>query len=218
MSCKFLYLGLVVGLIGAIAPANAQSVISDGTLNTIVTRSGNVFTIDNGTTSGTNLFHSFREFSIPTGGSAIFNNAATVQNIFSRVTGGTASNIDGLIQAQGSANLFLLNPSGILFGANASLNIGGSFVGTTAQSIQFADGIELSASNPNDRPLLTMSAPIGLQMGQNPAAIAVQNTGHTLGTVLPRSIPLPTQRDPQNTGLTLTSGKTLALIRIRVLP
>lgn len=151
--------------------ANAQAVVSDGTLNTIVTQSGNTFTIDNGTPSGSNLFHSFREFSIPTGGSAIFNNATNLQNIFSRVTGGTPSNIDGLIRANGTANLFLLNPSGILFGANASLNIGGSFVGTTANSIKFADGFELSAVNATSPPLLTVSAPIGLQMGQNPGAI-----------------------------------------------
>ncbi len=146
------------------SPVQAQQVMSDGTVNTIVTRSGNVFTIDNGTTSGTNLFHSFQEFSIPTGGTALFNNAANIQNIFSRVTGGTVSNLDGIIRANGTANLFLLNPNGILFGSNARLNLGGSFIGTTAQAIKFADGTEFSAI-PTASPLLTMSVPIGLQMG-----------------------------------------------------
>jgi large exoprotein involved in heme utilization and adhesion len=71
------------GLFISAAPAQ---VIPDGTLNTTINAVGNNFTIDNGTVSGSNLFHSFREFSIPTGGSAIFNNATNIQNIFSCVT------------------------------------------------------------------------------------------------------------------------------------
>jgi filamentous hemagglutinin family protein len=201
--------GFGLGLFTGAESVQAQAVVSDGTVNTIVTRSGNVFTIDNGTSNGTNLFHSFREFSIPTGGSAIFNNAPNIQNIFSRVTGGTVSNIDGMIQAQGGANLFLLNPSGILFGANASLNIGGSFVGTTANTIKFADGMEFSATNLSDRPLLTMSVPIGLQMGQNSGPIAIQGTGHNM---LRQSIfaPAPPNTNPSN--LSVNPGYSLVLV------
>jgi filamentous hemagglutinin family protein len=191
-------------------PVKAQAVVPDGTLNTIVTPSGNVFTIDNGTTSGTNLFHSFREFSIPTGGSAIFNNATNIQNIFSRVTGGTVSNIDGALRANGTANLFLLNPAGILFGSSASLNIGGSFVGTTAQAIKFADGMEFSAIASGQPSLLTMSVPIGLQMGQNPAAIQVQDTGHRLA--FPEAIIPPLQKLAPYSGLQVQPNRTLALI------
>ncbi|WNZ43680.1 S-layer family protein [Leptolyngbya boryana CZ1] len=149
-------------------------VVPDNTLATTVQTPNNLaFTIEGGTRSGNNLFHSFSQFSVPTGGSAGFNNALDVQNIFARVTGGTASNINGLIQANGSASLFLLNPSGILFGPNASLNLGGSFVGTTASSVKFADGTEFSAVN-SGTPLLTISAPIGLQMGANAGPIQVQ--------------------------------------------
>ncbi len=191
----------------ALPPAIAQ-VTPDGTLSTRVTQSGNNFTIDLGDRSGNNLFHSFGQFSVPTGGAAIFNNAPDVQNIFSRVTGGTVSNIDGVIRANGAANLFLLNPSGILFGPNASLSIGGSFVGTTASRIKFADSTEFSATNATEPPLLTMSVPIGLQMGQSPGAITVQGTGHNLR---PNGF-VPTLLTATPAGLSVSPGNTLALV------
>ncbi|XGV98689.1 MAG: filamentous hemagglutinin N-terminal domain-containing protein [Leptolyngbya sp. BL-A-14] len=144
------------------APPLAAQVIPDATLpageRSQVTGNPNV-QIDGGARRGGNLFHSFSQFSIPTGGSAYFNNAADVQNIFSRVTGGSSSNIDGLIRTNGTANLFLLNPNGILFGPNASLNIGGSFVATTANAIGFPNGEVFSsdATQPLPSQLLTVN-------------------------------------------------------------
>ncbi|MBW4548695.1 MAG: S-layer family protein [Symplocastrum torsivum CPER-KK1] len=188
-------------------------VVGDTTLPTaersLVTGNPN-FQIDGGATRGGNLFHSFQSFSVPTGGSAYFNNAADVQNIFSRVTGGSISNIDGVIRANGTANLFLLNPNGILFGAGASLNIGGSFVASTANSINFADNFQYSATNPQTTPLLTVSVPIGLQLGTNPGAIVVQGNGYDLSIPVP--IFLPLIRGTSSTGLQVPAGRTLALI------
>ncbi len=203
-----LFLAFIVTNLGLLSEAAIAQIIPDGTLSTRVTPSGQVFTIDDGTRSGNNLFHSFGQFSIPTGGAAFFNNAIEIQNIFSRVTGGAVSNIDGLIQANGNANLFLLNPNGILFGPNASLNIGGSFIGTTANSIKFADGVEFSAVNANGTPLLTISVPLGLQMGQNPGAITVQGSGHQMTSA--GFAPLDRSNNP--IGLQVETGNTLALI------
>ncbi|MBD2329091.1 filamentous hemagglutinin N-terminal domain-containing protein [Alkalinema sp. FACHB-956] len=202
-------IGLVAGMVVGMESSIAQ-VSPDGSLPSAVSSpNGLDFTIDGGGRSGGNLFHSFSQFSVPTGGSAVFNNALDVQNIFARVTGGTVSNIDGLIKANGSASLFLINPSGILFGPNASLNIGGSFIGTTASSVKFADGTEFSAVNPSHPPLLTMSAPIGLQMGQNPGAITVQGIGNQLIDITGFG-----QASPMNSpdGLQAGANQTLALI------
>ena len=142
-------------------PISAQ-VVPDNTLpageRSQVSSNPNV-KIDGGARRGGNLFHSFSQFSIPTGGTAFFNNAADVQNILTRVTGGALSNLDGLIRANGTANLFLLNPNGILFGPNASLNIGGSFVATTANAIGFPNGEVFSsnATQPLPSQLLTVN-------------------------------------------------------------
>ena len=161
------YCGFSQGIF--INPATAQ-VTPDNTTNTTVDVNGSDFTIQQGDRAGNNLFHSFSDFSVPTDGSAFFNNSTDVVNIFSRVTGGNISNIDGLLRANGTANLYLINPVGIIFGEGARLDIGGSFFGSTADSIIFPDG-EFSATDLANPPLLTINAPIGLSFRDNPGDI-----------------------------------------------
>ena len=182
---------------------------SDGTLSTTVSSDDAVnFLIENGNRSGNNLFHSFSEFSIPDLGSAYFNNATDITNIFSRVTGGNISEIQGLIRANGTANLFLINTAGIVFGENASLDVGGSFFATTAESVVFEDGIEFSATQPEEAPLLTVNITPGLQMGANSGNITVNGTEHNLSKIDRQ----PIIRNGVSTGLQVSSGNTLALV------
>jgi len=198
-------IGSVLWGLGCVRPIAAQ-VIPDNTLP-VPERSqvsGNPdFQIDGGATRGDNLFHSFSEFSVPTGGSAFFNNAADIQNILTRVTGGSISNIDGLIRANGTANLFLLNPQGIIFGQNASLNIGGSFVGTTANAFGFGNLGFFSASNPKaPSPLLTIN-PSALLFNQI-AAAPIQNSS---------TAPAETTLTGEDAfGLRVPNGRSLLLV------
>ena len=177
-------LSLLTGVSGGLQQQAIAQVTADGTLSTIVTSSDNLnFSIDGGDrpNRGPNLFHSFDGFSVPTGGSAQFNNPTDVTNIIGRVTGAQASNIDGLISAQGSANVFLINPQGIAFGPNARLNIGGSFLASTAEQVLFEDGQLFRTTDRASTPLLTMSAPVGLQMGAEARGIVHQSRGFGVG-------------------------------------
>jgi filamentous hemagglutinin family protein len=168
-----------LGYLLSTSKISLAQVTSDGTVNTQVNQNGNIAEITGGQKRGGNLFHSFRDFSVGTGDTASFLNSNDIANIFSRVTGGNISNIDGLIRANGSANLFLINPAGILFGENARLDVGGSFLGSTADSILFEDG-EFSATDLNNPPVLTINAPIGLNLRDNPGDITFQDSTVTI--------------------------------------
>ena len=173
-------------------PVKAQITI-DGTTNTQLTPIDNGVRIDEGDRAGGNLFHSFNQFSVLNGSEAFFNNANDIVNIFSRVTGGNISDINGLIRANGNANLFLINPAGIIFGESASLDIGGSFLASTADSIVFDDNVKFLATDSDNPPLLTINTPIGLNLSNNPGNIvnqSVANNGNGLEVVPGETITL----------------------------
>jgi filamentous hemagglutinin family protein len=201
----------------SMAPRSIAQITPDATLpnNSSVTQINNTTTVINGgTQAGNNLFHSFERFDILRNGAAVFNNPSTVENIFTRVTGSNISKIDGTITAAGTANLFFINPNGIVFGQDARLNIGGSFFASTANNIKFADGSQfrgdLNAQSPQPPPLLTITAPIGLGFGNLPGSVSVEGNGHDLNIVRPVSTPL--NRNDYSTGLQVQPGKTLALV------
>ena len=142
-----------------------------GTENSVVTPQNLRTLIEGGAIRGDRLdalFHSFTEFNVNLGEQVYFANPDGIVNIFTRVTGLNPSNINGVLGVDGGANLFLLNPNGISFGENASLDISGSFFATTADSFVFGNGAEFSGTNPQQAPLLTINITPGVQWGANP--------------------------------------------------
>jgi filamentous hemagglutinin family protein len=157
--------------------------------------------IEGGATRGSSLFHSLREFNIGQGRGAYFGNPSGITNIFTRVTGGNKSNILGTLGVLGNANLFLINQKGIVFGPNARLDVRGSFLAATADSIVFNNGMEFSSANPQAVPLLTVNIPVGLRFRENAGAII--NTSSVTQVIEGRTIPV---------GLAVTPGQTLAMV------
>ena len=174
--------GALVVLFGK--PVLAQSkIIPDNTLTdensqietNAVVKDNPAEIIEGGARRGANLFHSFSEFNVENGRGAYFSNPIEVERIFGRVTGSNPSEIFGTLGVLGNADLFLINPNGIVFGENARLDVGGSFLGSTANSILF-EGVNFNTVEPETPPLLTINVPIGLNFQNNPGNIINRST------------------------------------------
>lgn len=170
----FIFLGVAVTV-------GAQPIAHDGTLGPAgsVALSGSRYNIlsRSGTRVGSNLFHSFSEFSVPESTTAVFGTDLGTTNVIARVTGGNASQINGTLTiGRQGVSLYLLNPSGILFGNDAALDIRGSFHAVAGDSISFTDGQTFHA-DPNG-PVTLTSAPIesfGFLNRSAPAPVTVSS-------------------------------------------
>jgi filamentous hemagglutinin family protein len=171
---------LLLRVLLAVGQAQVKSTLTpDGTLGTAVLQRGTLYEITGGTRpgNGPNLFHSFDRFSVGTGDTARFSGPAGIENILSRVTGGQQSVIDGRLQSTiPGANLFLLNPSGVLFGPKATLDISGSFHVSTADVLRFADGATFAARL-SAKTTLTVAPPVAFGfLSAQPAPITLQGS------------------------------------------
>lgn len=155
----------------------AQSITTDGTMGTNVQVDNGNYVISEGTSRGTNLLHSFGKFNVDTNESATFTGPDSIHNIIGRVTGGTQSWIDGLLRSTiDGANLFLLNPAGVLFGPNASLDLNGAFHVSTADYLRFDNGDKFYV-NPSGNSVLSVASPAAFGfLSENPAGITIQQS------------------------------------------
>ncbi len=142
-------LSLGLGLTIAFAYPVFSQITPNGA-GTLVNAQGNQINITGGTQAGGNLFHSFQDFNVNSNQVANFLSNSQTQNILGRINGGNPSFINGLLQVtRGNSNLFLMNPAGIVFGANASLNVPASFTATTANQIGFGNNVFNAFGNNN---------------------------------------------------------------------
>lgn len=167
-----------VALLALTTTAHAQITL-DGSLGPGGALAGPNYNITSnlGQIRGNNLFHSFGRFNVGTGESASFSGPSSISNIIGRVTGGQRSTIDGLLQSTISgANLFLINPRGVVFGPNASLDVSGSFHVSTADYIRFADGARFHADL-GQQSVLTAAPPTAFGfLGPTAAPISVEGS------------------------------------------
>lgn len=193
----------------AIQLASNAQVIPDSTLNSVVNQAGSTSQITGGTTRGNNLFHSFSEFSLNNNETAVFIPENNIVNILSRVTGANPSSILGTLGVSGNANLFFLNPNGILFGPNSRLDINGSFLASTANKFVLNSGnTQLDFLETNSIPQnLTSFNSIDMTFVGGSEPISLINSGHTIT----ESSPFLPHTQNITPGLIVPFGQTLAL-------
>jgi len=180
--CRFFLpiVAIASGLLATPPPSRAQ-IVPDGTLpvSTTISVDGSALSISGGTIVGNNLFHSFESFSVPADTTARFEIPAGLTDgetfAIGRITGSAASQIDGTLSASAPTSLVLVNPNGIFFSSTARLDIGGSFLATTADRLLFDDGVALTADSPT--PLLTVGVPVGVQFNGGNGAIGLSGNG-----------------------------------------
>jgi filamentous hemagglutinin family protein len=178
-------LWIVVGAMGCFLLAaglenGRAQVVLDGKFGTSGALAGPNYNITAGmgATRGNNLFQSFSQFSLKSGDVATFTGPANIQNILSRVTGGSPSSIDGTIRSDiAGANFFFINPNGIIFGPKAAIDVSGSFTASTANYLKLADGAKFVASlDADDSGLSTAPVSAFGFLGSNPGIAVQQST------------------------------------------
>ncbi|TVQ57399.1 MAG: filamentous hemagglutinin N-terminal domain-containing protein, partial [Spirulina sp. DLM2.Bin59] len=194
-----------------VLPAHGQSIIpaTDGT-GTAVLQTGDHYQIEGGTAVSGNLFHSFQQFGLTAAEVATFLADPTTQNIFARVIGGDPSQINGLLTVLGgSPNFYLMNPAGIVFGADARLDVPGNFFATTATAMEFAHGTLFAYENNQYSDLV--GNPLGFHFSSTDSG-AVINSGNL--AVKPGQQLGLTGRTVLNTGTLTAPGGTVQVMGV----
>lgn len=138
--------------------------------------------INGGTTQGVNLFHEFREFNLDSRNAASFISPSSIDNIVATIQSKDASRINSLISVEGTANLFLLNRNGFIFGPNSALDLQGSLTISTANKLKFSDGFNYYTTRENQN-ISTKGIPLQLILTPQSKGININSFGHGLSFI-----------------------------------
>ncbi|MFK8018589.1 MAG: filamentous hemagglutinin N-terminal domain-containing protein [Pseudomonadales bacterium] len=165
--------GFVGGLNLVLIGSSHAEVVFDGTIGSNPAgtfASGDFFILESeGEVRGNNLFHSFDRFNVQTGESASFvHTGIGIENIIARVSGNTATTIQGTLETiyfDGAdlfftdAALWLINPNGIVIGEGAEINAAGPVNFSTANRIGFENGDDFYSHELSISSTLSIAAP-----------------------------------------------------------
>lgn len=182
------------------SPASGE-MTTDGTMGRAQTISGPRYDIteDHGRQSGNNLFHSFHTFNVMENENAVFSGPENIQNVIARVTGGNNSFIDGKLSCTiPDSDLYLLNPAGVIFGKNASLDIQGSFHISTSDYLRMGDAY--FHAGPVESELLSSAPPSAFGFLDNTPASIVLKSG------------APQEEEASGPELSISQGRTISII------
>lgn len=204
-----------------------STIVADGTTRTAIQGGdGGTIVIGGGSIAGDNLFHSFGQFDLAQGETAAWVGPGSIANVINRVTGTTASHIDGTIDtsAMPLADFWFINPNGVLFGQGAAFNVPGAMYFSTATDLRFADGDVFSARTERGS-TLSISNPSSFGFIGGEAAIAMTGVGSdpldllTSGAAATSRLALVApQLSVAQTGLLLEEASFLAVGDATVVP
>lgn len=125
-----------------------------------------------GQRAGQNLFHSFSRFDLASNETAVYQGDPGIRNLVTTITG-DRSTINGRISSEiPGADLFLINPNGIVFGENATVDLSGALTVSTADELIFSDG-QTWPSTGAPPAILSVADPVGFGFLDAPAPIRI---------------------------------------------
>jgi len=155
---------------------------------------------------GASLFQSLRDIDVPAGDAARFavsEPGVSVDYVFARITSGQETQFGGDLRSDLAADIYLLNPYGLMFGAGSQIDVKGTFYVSTADEVRFDDGSTFETRADGSVPAIAVGAPasFGFLLDDAPPARILFDSDRGL---LPHD---PTEPEQIGRSLTAVAGR-----------